>query len=320
MNEAGPTARVRVGPKTRIALFSVGLALLVGALYKALSGSADAVIVFQSAGEHPAALIALLLLPLVCLALASASFWVLTTRFGKVGTVEMFGLLGGAWLLNFLPLKPGVFGRLAYHKAVNKIDVRWSALVVVQSIFVGVVCFAIQIALALAGAVLELSEWSRAGLIGLPLPIAIVGAIALPRNGATPHWWRFAAAFAFRYADSLVWALRYSILFSLAGRPVGVSGSAAIAGISQSASLVPFAGNGLGVREWLVGFSARILPQWFGDGRDMPVAFGISTELLNRACEVAVAVPLGLVCVWWLWRRFRASSAVSAPGKDTETS
>lgn len=313
MSEPGPAARARVGPKMRIVLFSIGLALLASALYKALSGSADALVVFRAAGDHPAALVALLILPLVCLALASASFWVLTTRFGNVGPMEMFGLLGGAWLLNFLPLKPGVFGRLAYHKAVNRIDVRWSALVVVQSIFVGVVCFAIQIALAMLGAVFELSEWARAAVIVLPLPVAIVVALVLPRSGATMHWWRFAAAFAFRYADSLVWALRYSILFSLAGRPVGVSGSAAIAGISQSASLVPFAGNGLGVREWLVGFSARILPRWFGDGKDMPVAFGISTELLNRACEVAVAIPVGLACIWWLWRRFRAASAISAP-------
>ncbi len=304
----------------RVVLFAIGLTLFAGALIAAFRNSSGGFVAFGSAMHRPGALAALLLLPLICLALASASFLVLTTRFGRMGALEMFALLGATWLLNYLPFKPGVAGRVAYQKAVSNIDVRWSVLIVVQGIVIGLGCFVLQAGIATIAAMLGLGELHRAGLVALPLGVALACAWVLPRSGATAHWWRYALSFAFRYADSMVWAVRYWVLFHLAGKPMGVSESAAIAGISQSASLIPLAGNGLGVREWMVGFAARTLPAWFGSGSDMPVAFGISTELLNRACEAAVAIPTGLACVWWLVGAFRRSAADRALGKDTERS
>lgn len=302
-------------PWARLLLSSAGVALLAGAVFFAIRSSA--IDVFRSAAEKPWAVAALIALPLACLGLASASFRVLTLRFGSVGRFEMFALLGAAWLLNFLPLKPGVAGRLAYHKVVNKIDFRCSVLVVVQSIVVGLACFVTQVGAALLSEAvasrLGAGEWLRGLLIFAPLPAAAVCAFTFPRTGRFSPCWRYSAAFAFRYADSLVWAVRYWLLFWIAGRNVGVSGASAIAGVSQSASLVPIAGNGLGVREWLVGFSARVLPKWFGDGSDVPLAFGVSTELVNRACEVVVAIPVGLLCVWWLAGRRRSVLPVSGP-------
>lgn len=290
-------------PVVRLGLFFVGAGLFAFAIYTAWIGSSDGLRAFSRAWERPGAMLALVLLPLVCLCLASMSFWVLTLRFGRVGCGEMLALLGGAWLLNYLPLKPGVAGRVAYHKHVNGIDFRWSLVVVMQSIVVGLVCFVTQVALASIVAERAWSEWGRAAVIGSPLVAALIG-LALPRSGFTVHAWRYSAAFAFRYADSLVWSLRYWLLFSVAGRPQGVSTTSAIAGISQSASLIPIAGNGLGVREWMVGLAARSLPEWYGKDTSMPVAFGVSAELLNRACEVVVAVPVGLLSLWWLAKRY----------------
>ena len=298
-------------PAVRLGLFFVGAGLFAFAIYTAWIGSSDGLRAFSSAWQRPGAMLALVLLPLACLSLASMSFWVLTLRFGSVGCGEMLALLGGAWLLNYLPLKPGVAGRVAYHKHVNGIDFRWSLVVVVQSIVVGLVCFVTQVAFASIAAERAWSEWGRAGFIASPLAFALVG-LGLPRRGFTTHAWRYSAAFAFRYADSLVWSLRYWLLFSVAGRPQGVSTTSAIAGISQSASLLPIAGNGLGVREWMVGLAARSLPEWYGKGTSMPVAFGVSAELLNRACEAVVAVPVGLVSLWWLAKRYgRARAAQS---------
>lgn len=315
IGKSGGRARALLAnPAVRLALFFVGAALFALAIYAAWIGSSDGMKAFSRATEHPGTLAALVLLPLVCLTFASLSFWVLTLRFGRVGCGEMLALLGGAWLLNYLPLKPGVAGRVAYHKHVNGIDFRWSLVVVIQSIVVGIVCFVTQVVFASIAAERAWSEWGRAAFIASPLVVAILG-LALPRKGMTAHGWRYSAAFAFRYADSLVWSLRYWLLFSVAGRPQGVSTTSAIAGISQSASLIPIAGNGLGVREWMVGLAARSLPEWYGKDTSMPVAFGVSAELLNRACEVVVAVPVGLLSLWWLARRYgrvRTAQSVAA--------
>lgn len=311
----GPRAFL-ANPVIRLMLFFVGAGLFALAVYAAWVGSSDGMRAFARAAERPRELAALIVLPLVCLGLASMSFWMLTLRFGRVGGFEMFALLGGAWLLNYLPLKPGVAGRVAYHKHVNEIDFRWSLVVVIQSIVVGLACFGIQVTLASIAAERAWSEWGRAALIASPLPLALLG-LALPRSGKLEHGWRYSAAFAFRYADSLVWSVRYWLLFSVAGRPVGVGTASAIAGISQSASLIPIAGNGLGVREWMVGLAARSLPEWYGKPGEMPIAFGVSAELLNRACEVVVAVPVGLLSLWWLTRRLgrsRAAQSVAAAG------
>jgi len=301
-------------PAVRFVLYLVGAGLFASAIYAAWIGSSDGLRAFSGAAEHPGALVALVLLPLVCISLASMSFWMLTLRFGRVGCLEMMALLGGAWLLNYLPLKPGVAGRVAYHKHVNGIDYRWSLVVVIQSIFVGLGCFVTQVALASIAAERSWIEWERGAFIASPMILSLLG-LALPRKGITANGWRYSAAFAFRYADSLVWSGRYWLLFWVAGRPQGVSTTSAIAGVSQFASLIPFAGNGLGVREWMVGLAARSLPEWYGKDTAMPVAYGVSAELLNRACEVVVAVPVGLLSLWWLTRRFgrvRASQSVEA--------
>ncbi|MGH7243982.1 MAG: hypothetical protein ACREJD_11230 [Phycisphaerales bacterium] len=313
-NGASSVKRSSARSAVRLILFVVGAGLFALAIYAAWAGSSDGVRAFSRAAEHPGGLAALVLLPLVCLTLASMSFWVLTLRFGKVSCGEMLALLGGAWLLNFLPLKPGVAGRVAYHKTVNGIDYRWSLVVVIQSIVIGLCCFGLQVALASIAAERLWSEEVKATFIASPLAISLIG-LAAPRRGVMTHWWRYCGAFAFRYADSLVWALRYWLLFWIAGRPQGLSTTAAIAGISQSASLVPFAGNGLGVREWMVGLAARSLPEWYGKDTSMPVLDGVSVELLNRACEVVVAVPVGLLSLWWLFRRFgkvRAEESLAA--------
>jgi hypothetical protein len=290
----------------RVAIW-LGILTFLGAIGAALLQAGELGSVFGAVAAHPAELGLLFVLPVVCLSLAASSFWVLMTRFGRVGLPEMFALLGAAWLLNYLPLKPGVAGRVAYHKAVNEIGVRQSVVVVAQTVAIGAACFVIQFIIAVVATRSGASERWVAAALGAPLAVAGLCAGALPRKGALQHAWRYAASFSIRYADSLVWALRYGILFDLAGRPMGIGGSAVLASVSQSASLLPLAGNGLGVREWAVGLAAHWMPGWSMTPADLaiPVAFGISTELVNRVAEATVAVPVGLMSIGWLARRVR---------------
>lgn len=289
------------------AAWTLGVVLLVAACVAVGKQSGSLVDAWRAIETRRWAMVPLIVLPVVCLSFASLSFLVLTRRFGRVGAGEMFAVLGAAWLLNYLPLKPGVAGRVAYHAAVNQISVQHSIVVVLQTICVGAACFGIQFALAIALAVLAPTggEGVRVCVLCSPALLAIGAWIGLRRSERTPHAWRYAAAFAFRYLDSLVWGLRYALVLHLAGGTPSAAGCAAIASVSQTAALIPIGGNAIGLREWAVGITTETLGEGFLRG-GMSLSQGLTAELLNRAGEVAASVPVGLACAWWVARRLKA--------------
>ncbi len=289
------------------AVWTLGLALLVAAFVAAWNQSASLAQAWDALRAQRWAVVPLIAFPVVCLGFASLSFLVLTRRFGRVGAGEMFALLGAAWLLNYLPLKPGVAGRVAYHAAVNKISLQQCLVVVLQTVCVGLACFGIQFSLALLLAVFApaSSEVLRACVLVAPVAVAALACLALRGSPSRPHAWRYAASFVFRYIDSLVWGLRYALVLHLAGGSPGVAGCAAIASVSQSSAPVPIGGNAIGLREWAVGLTTDALGEGFLRG-GMSLSQGLTAELLNRAGEVAASVPVGLACAWWVARKLKA--------------
>jgi len=251
----------------------------------------------RAAAGSPLWLICLcLLLPLMNWISVSMSFWVMTRRYGPVGPGEMSALIGGAWLLNYLPLRPGLIGRLAYHRSVNEIPLKHSVLVIaINSASTGVCALVmITIAILLPGG----SRWPvwAAALAAPPLAMGLVAAGLAPRGG---HAWRYWANMVLRYIDLLAWVARYAAVFALIGRPISLPLAVAAATASQLAMLVPIVGNGLGLREWAIGLTigaapaaARILGAGEISTADTPSA--LTADLINRAAELAVAIPVGL--------------------------
>lgn len=242
-------------------------------------------------------------LPLANWLLISVSFWILTGRYGRVGGPEMAGLIATAWLLNYLPMRPGMLGRVAYHKAVNKIAVRDSAKVMLIGItFSGISAAGITVLVA------ALSLFDVPGVVwggALCVPVVVLGVLAVAARGGEA--WRLPAAGAIRYLDLLVWAARYGVVFALVGMPISIQAALAVAVVSQLAMLIPLSGNGLGLREWAVGITAGILPVAFVgavagvDGGAQVV--GLAADLLNRAGEILVAVPVGLLGWAYVYKR-----------------
>ena len=105
-----------------------------------------------------------------------------------------------------------------------------------------------------------------------------------------------------RWFDMLVWAARYWVAFRLIGSPIDVLPAVLLATVSQVVLLVPFAGNGLGFREWAVGLVA-------GRFAIAAVSLGIIADLVNRIAELAVAIPAGLIAWSILSRRLARRSA-----------
>jgi len=308
--ESAPWTR---DPRLRAAAWAFAALLLIAAAWWAIASGRDALATALSVGRtRPWLLVLALVLPVANWLLISGVLWALTVgRDGpptpRVPYAEMSALVGSAWLLNYLPLRPGLIGRVAYHKRRHGLALRDTALALGGSIG----CAAASIAALLGSVALAPTLGDAVAL----LPLA--GLVAIPRaasRGGRPARW--AAAFSLRYADLLVWAARYAVVFELVGEPLSLGQAGAIAAVGQAAMLVPLVGNGLGVREWAVAVAGPALPTWAA-GAALTRLASLTAELINRAAEVAVAVPVGLLSMAWLarrWPRHEAGAEVAGEG------
>ncbi|MCH8315561.1 MAG: hypothetical protein IIA64_06265, partial [Planctomycetes bacterium] len=193
-----------------------------------------------SAIRQPSAPHLLLLIACVLgnVVLTALMFSVLMSRYGKVRLIEMQALIGAATLLNFLPLRPGLFGRIAYHKTVNDIPPVDTAKTIGQAIALSVgVAGCLTLCLVLAGQ-FHLTLWV---VLALPFALLAFGTLV----GSNRRW---ALAGLIRYVDVFVWAARYYAAFGLIDYPISIEAALAFACISMIATLVPFFSNVLGLR------------------------------------------------------------------------
>lgn len=279
-----------------VAIFVVALVLVAAAVWLVVSQRGEVSEAIGAIAGAPPGLIALaLLLPLLNWIVVSQSFLVLIGRYGRVGAGEMLALIGAAWLLNYLPFKPGLVSRVAYHKAVNGISVGDSTRVLLKAMTLSGIAATIVVLIA-AGLGSDRPAW--VWVSALALPGVVMGVLAVLARAGDRMIWRELTALVLRYIDMLIWTGRYAVVFALIGRPVGLSGAVAVAAVSQLAMLVPWSGNGLGLREWSVGLTAGVLPQGViapGAGGRI-TAVGLAADLVNRAAELIVSVPVGLIC------------------------
>jgi len=234
----------------------------------------------------------------------------LMRRHGRVGSGEMLMLVGSAWLLNHLPMRPGLVGRIGYHAKVNQIRVRDSVEASVWSVVLAGVANAVILGLMLLVPV-ESSIWSLVLVLLIPLGVLVVlSAVAFMRS---PRLGFLCLGMVYRYADVLVWAIRYAGAFAMLGVSISPVGIALITAASQFAQLIPFTGAGFGFREWGVGFAAR-LP---ASGVGITMRSAIGADVINRIAETIVVVPLGLVCTSLVAKRFVDRNADQTTDADS---
>ena len=294
---------------------TLGLGLIAAALVIVAQRWPEVAQAWSHAAEAPRWLIAAaLLLPLANWLIISFSFYLLTRRFGQVAPGEMAALIGGAWLLNFLPMRPGMFGRVAYHKLVNGIPVKASARVLFEAVaLTGIALIPLLVIFALLAWPLAQASpatgWTLLALATAPLLLAGAGA----RLAHSEKLALFVISAAARYLDCVVWVARYAALFALIGEPVGLVTAIAVAAASQIVLLVPIVGNGLGLREsavyLLAPIAARVDPQaaaaFASDADTIGSGVALSADLVNRAAELLIAVPVGLISLAVIARRLR---------------
>lgn len=275
-----------------------GLALFAGAVAAIVYAGSDTHDAVRRLLAAPVPILALVLvLPIANLMLTSLCFQALTRRYAFVEPREMHALIAASFLLNFLPLRPGLFGRVAYHTRVNKMRVRDTARVLFEAIG----CTAVAMLLLLMTiALTRASTTFAAGFMGVAT-IALVITWIRARQARNNAIRAYALATLIKLADILLWGGRYVVVFALLGRPIAAREGVSLAVVANAASLIPLAGNGLGLREWAVGVVAATLPSQ--GTADIMVETGLSADLVNRASEIIVAVLLGVPALIWVSRR-----------------
>lgn len=325
MNRSTPSTSpaALAGRGARATLWLGALLLLALAVWAVTRSGAGVSSVMPALRGAPAWKFALLLgLITGTLPVTSWTLWVLTRRYGALGLGENTALITSAWLLNFAPVAPGLFGRLAYLKLVNGIRVNHSARVILWARLLGV--------LASGGMALWLALLTSLGQRGEePLFAVLASAPIVPiwllaryarhkRPQPDPEVWRIIGALGARVVELHLWGARYWAAFSILGQPLAWGGALALACIANLAASIPLAPNGLGLREWAVGLVTPLLPTALAYAAGVSTPGALSAELVHRAAEVLVAVPLGLIATAWVGVRVRraASSLQAGPGPD----
>ncbi|MBL8745366.1 MAG: hypothetical protein JNK58_03310 [Phycisphaerae bacterium] len=317
MNTPAPSAAVDRADASRLRLigFFIGLLLLAAAVVTLARNSAPLTAAAQSLSAAPPELLAAAaLLPIISLLLTSVSLWLLMGRFGRVAYAEMLALVGAAWLLNYLPFWPGMIGRLAYHRTVNKIPITSSATALIwANVLNAVAAMIVGSAALLASAAVEGDDWRLALAVAVPAPLIALASVYARRRSdlPDPHLWRLLATLAVRTVEVQVWAARYAVCFALVGSPIAWGAAVALAAATQLATLIPLGGNALGWREWVTAFVAPILPVGLSLTTSVGLHTGLTAELVNRAFEIVLAIPIGLAAAAWVAARLRHSKATT---------
>jgi hypothetical protein len=330
----------------RLSGWVLGLAMLVAAVVAIVRERA----VFEGAVEQArsasvAVLALLVLMPMVNWLLTAGVFAVLMRRqcamsgsAGRVGFSEMLALVGSAWLLNLLPLKPGLVGRIAYHKVINRIDLRdsiaaqvWSVVCTLAAVVIFVL---VQAGVAIAAEPDQLGSvrgWlgfitaSVAPVAGLVVLASVLAARGGERGAGLAM---LVLAASLRLADVLVWGARLALVFLVMGSPQPPTVLAAVVAAMMLANLLPIP---IGATEWMAGGAVAVLAMSGALGAPMggalggavggaegvamlttqqALALGLAAGVLNRAAELIAAVPVGLACTGLIARRLAAQKVL----------
>lgn len=286
----------RGGSKTRSAvMFVVSMILLVGAGYFVYSATDGLDGVWGSIKSAPWWMIVLIVLgPMGNHVSVALCLQALQSRHGKVGLIEMYVLVGSAWLFNYMPMRPGLIGRIGYHKSINNIRLRDS---LESSVWSGILAgIANGLMLPIAFVMMMVPEENAGWSLLLPfVPVVVAFVVSMLLSG--PKKKLIVLALAYRQLDVIVWLGRYWLAFEVLGLDVSIGDIAVISAVSQLASLMPLTGSGIGFREWAVGLMAS------AGGHAMGTA--MAGDLINRAAETLVVVPVGLICTALVARHWR---------------
>lgn len=275
------------------------LALAAGlALLGAAVATATTKVDFSALGAAPWwAAPAMGLAILANLALTAALFGAVTRCFDADPPVDagrMFQLICVSGVLNYLPLRPGLFGRAAYLKLRHQLPIRQSVLILVVTLAVGGIVLGSTALVVLAAAEQWRSAACAAVVVVLLLCSPLVGPVAqrLLRRPTVGAWtW-----LPLKIADMLVGGFKLWLALRVFGQTVTFEQALAVRAVGSVVDMLGLTPNGLGLREWSIGGLAALTG--LTEGPHVAVA----AALFERGLEAVVVVVTGLIAVAQLRR------------------
>ncbi|MDA1008040.1 MAG: hypothetical protein O2800_03425 [Planctomycetota bacterium] len=274
-------------PSIRRIGFFVGLLLISTAIWTVLRDG-TAIDRLTNALRDPTKLSLLALCVGANLVLSGWLFHRLYRPIASIGFGEMQMLVSGSSLLNYLPAKAGLAGRALYHRAVHGVPIGTSVRLIVLSVLGTLVCSSgLIVAIYFFGSRHAIATWLMVGCV-----FFWTGPILLRLR---PSHTAFIQSIAIRQLDLSVWVIRYILVFALLGVTIDARSAAMAAAVAMVAGLFPVGGNGIGVREWAIGLLGPIAG-WTQD-------IGLAADLLNRAVDLIIIIPVGSMCALAASRR-----------------
>ena len=284
----------------RVVGLVVGIFFFVLAVRVAMAEQAEFAKALEALRDPPPLAVALVLASVaIGVVLSATLFHILMRRFGKVPFWEMQALITASAFVNYLPLKPGFVGRVAYHRLRHGIRAAHTLRTILEAIGLSG-----TVASLFLLAVVGLRELRTRGFTIAGHEIAGEWALAVPSVLAFAMLWPKARALSqallVRQVELALWTLRYWAVFQLVGAPIDLETAIVLASVSVIATLLPIVSNGLGIREWVIGLLAPMISH-----EPVSTPQAIVAELVHRAAEIAVTAPLGTVSIIALVRHNR---------------
>ncbi|MDH3584400.1 MAG: hypothetical protein OER86_09315 [Phycisphaerae bacterium] len=308
----------------RLLMYVLAMGLLVGAVYMAITGTDWS----KAAEARPADAAAVLGLVAASLALNAVMFCLITRPFEHaqkpIGLVSWLALIAGSSLLNYLPLRPGLFGRVAYLKQQHAIGYRASVVTLVATAVGTTGAYAVLAGITVWWQRMDATWWAlcAGGIVAGTLISVPLLSPAVRRLGRAWGRARLRAAvlawYVLRLADTLCFTGRFYIVARVMGHPLPLETALVLGVVSNFVVLATPLPAGLGLRAWVGGWLLSLGVIQSADGLSLTDGMGIL--LADRAAEVLVFVSAGLVALVYLHRRTGGRGTNSnAPGHREQT-
>ncbi len=251
-------------------------------------------------------------LVVVSLVLNAVLFWMITKPFEKKGmglsAGEWVALVSGTSLLNYLPMRAGLVGRIAYMKQQHGITVKGN-----MATLAGVAAGTTGVYGLLAALTIWRGSFDGVWWVGLVIGLCIGVGISYPllvlgsgrfgtmKVGPSVVGW-IGIWYVIRVVDSFCFAGRFYLASKMLGYELGFEASLTMGVICNFAVLATPVPGGMGIREWLGGFLAE-LGVLGGSAPELKEAIAILVA--DRAGEVLVFTVMGSIGLWYLHGRVR---------------
>jgi uncharacterized membrane protein YbhN (UPF0104 family) len=301
----------------RVVGLCVGLLFFAAAVHFAMRERMEFAKAMEALRDPPpVAVFAVLASVAVGAVLTALLFHILMRRFGKVPFWEMQALIAASAFANYLPLKPGFVGRVAYHRLRHGIRAAHTLRTILEAIALsGTVASLFLLSL------LSLRTLKAHGIDMMGHTIEGEWALLVPSVLAVGAFWPrlrpLAQALLVRQVELALWTLRYWAVFQLVGAPIELETAIVLGSVSVIATLLPVVSNGLGIREWVIGILAPMISH-----EPVSTSQAIIAVLVHRAAEIAVMSPFGIASIVVLVRhnrRLALSRDVSGSHVESET-